>query len=226
VQCDKNRSPSKNAKVRAHSEKVGARTDYRMSWFVYILRCSDNSLYCGATTDVQLRTESHNTGTGARYTRSRLPVRLVWYRKTASKSEAFKEEFRIKRLHKAEKELLIRGQKGGELEYTNLVGGITMTKAEMVAKLAEETKVTKKVASAMLDTLVKTLQEGLKDGGKIRIDGLGTFAVADRKARNGVNPQTKAKIKIPATKAPVFRAAKALKDAVKPVPKKAGKKSK
>lgn len=90
-----------------------------------------------------------------------------------------------------------------------------MTKAELVSKLAEETKVTKKVAAAMLDSLVKTLQAGLKDGGKIRIYGLGTFAVADRKARTGVNPRTRAKIKIPATKAPVFRAAKALKDAAK-----------
>jgi DNA-binding protein HU-beta len=151
---------------------------------------------------------------------------VVWYRQATSKSEAFKEEFRIKRLYKAEKELLVSGQGDGEPEYSKLVGGIVMTKAELVGKLAEETKVTKKVASAMLDTLVKTLQSGLKDGGKIRIDGLGTFAVADRKARNGVNPQTKAKIKIPATKAPVFRAAKALKDAVKVVPKKAGKKSK
>jgi len=101
-----------------------------------------------------------------------------------------------------------------------------MTKAELVAKLAEETKVSKKVASAMLASLVKNLQSALKDGGRIRIDGLGTFAVADRKARTGVNAQTKAKIKIPATKAPVFRAAKALKEVVKPVPKKAGKKSK
>ncbi len=90
-----------------------------------------------------------------------------------------------------------------------------MTKAELVAKLAKETKVKKKVAAAMLDSLVKTVQAGLKDGGKIRIDGLGTFAVADRKARTGVNPQTGAKIKIPATRAPTFRAAKALKDAAK-----------
>jgi predicted GIY-YIG superfamily endonuclease/nucleoid DNA-binding protein len=197
-----------------------------MSWFVYILRCSDNSLYCGATTDLERRQEAHNAGTGARYTRSRLPVRIVWHMRTASKSEAFKEEFRIKRLQKGEKELLVTCQTGEELEYSNLVGGTTMTKAELVSKLAEETKVTKKVATAMLDTLVKTLQAGLKDGGRIRIDGLGTFAVADRKARNGVNPQTKAKIKIPATKAPVFRAAKALKEAVKEVPKKAGKKAK
>lgn len=90
-----------------------------------------------------------------------------------------------------------------------------MTKAELVSKLAAETKVTKKVAAAMLDSLVKTLQAGLKDGSKIRINGLGTFAVADRKARTGVNPQTGVKIKIPATKAPTFRAAKALKDAAK-----------
>jgi predicted GIY-YIG superfamily endonuclease/nucleoid DNA-binding protein len=197
-----------------------------MSWFVYLLRCSDNSLYCGTTTDLDRRLEAHNGGTGARYTRSRLPVRLVWHLQVTGKSEAFKEEFRIKRLDKAQKELLVASHPGGELEYSNPIGGITMTKAELVSKLAEETKVTKKVATAMLDTLVKTLQSGLKDGGKIRIDGLGTFAVADRKARNGVNPQTKAKIKIPATKAPVFRAAKALKDAVKPAAKKAGKKAK
>ena len=101
-----------------------------------------------------------------------------------------------------------------------------MTKAELVAKLAEEANVTKKVAATMLDNLVKTMQTSLKDGGSIRIDGLGTFAVSDRKARVGVNPQTRAKMNIPATKAPVFRAAKALKDAVKPIPKTAAKKSK
>jgi DNA-binding protein HU-beta len=101
-----------------------------------------------------------------------------------------------------------------------------MTKKELVAKLAEETKVTKKVAGEMLTSLVKTLQDTLKKGGSIRIDGLGTFAVVHRKARSGVNPQTRAKIKIPASKAPKFRAAKALKDAVKGVGKKAAKKTK
>jgi DNA-binding protein HU-beta len=148
------------------------------------------------------------------------------YGQATIKSGAFKEQFRTRRLYKAEKELLLASHQGGELEYSIPIGGISMTKAELVTKLAEETKVTKKVATALLDTLVRTLQSSLKDGGKIRIDGLGTFAVADRKARTGVNPQTRAKIKIPATKAPVFRAAKALKEAVKPVPKKAGKKSK
>ena len=99
-----------------------------------------------------------------------------------------------------------------------------MTKAELVAKLAEEGNVAKKAAAAILDGLVKTLQESLKAGEKIRIDGLGTFAVVDRKAREGVNPRTGAKLKIPETKAPAFRAAKALKEAVKPPVKKETKK--
>ncbi len=103
---------------------------------------------------------------------------------------------------------------------TEIIWGIEMTKSELVAKLAEEGKVAKKAAAAILDGLVKTLQESLKGGEKIRIDGLGTFVVVDRKARTGVNPQTRAKIKIPATKAPAFRASKALKDAVKPPAKK------
>ncbi|MGO9566468.1 MAG: GIY-YIG nuclease family protein [Desulfomonilaceae bacterium] len=83
-----------------------------MSWFVYILRRSDNSLYCGITTDLGRRIEAHSSGTGARYTRSRVPVQLVWYVRAASKSAAFKEEFRIKRLQKDEKELLVAPQPG------------------------------------------------------------------------------------------------------------------
>jgi predicted GIY-YIG superfamily endonuclease/nucleoid DNA-binding protein len=200
-----------------------------MSWFVYILRCSDSTLYCGITTNLARRVEAHNAGTGARYTRSRAPVQLVWFAQTQNKSDAFREEFRIKRLPKHEKELLVASQRSPEtvrLAMDISQGGIAMTKAEIVSKLAEDAKVTKKVAGAMLDSLVKTLQVGLKDGGKIRIDGLGTFVVVDRKARTGVNPQTGAKLQIPATKVPAFRAAKALKEAVKAVPKKAGRKAK
>ena len=72
-----------------------------------------------------------------------------------------------------------------------------------------------KSANAMFNSLVTAIKEGLKKEGKVRLDGLGTFVVAERKARTGVNPRTKAKIKIPATKAPLFRAAQALKDSVK-----------
>jgi predicted GIY-YIG superfamily endonuclease len=80
-----------------------------MSWKVYLLRCSDDSLYCGTTTDVERRLHEHNNGTGARYTRSRLPVQLVWRSDELTKSDAFKEEYRIKRLSKLMKEELAAG---------------------------------------------------------------------------------------------------------------------
>jgi putative endonuclease len=77
--------------------------------FVYLLRCGDDSLYCGWTTDVERRLAAHQAGTGGRYTRSRLPVVLAWSRELPSRSEAMSEEARIKRLPRAEKELLAAG---------------------------------------------------------------------------------------------------------------------
>ncbi len=85
-----------------------------MSWIVYILRCSDNSLYGGITTDLDRRLEAHSAGTGARYTRSRLPVQLVWFSEKPNKSEALQEEYRVKRLQKDEKERLVASQQGRE----------------------------------------------------------------------------------------------------------------
>jgi putative endonuclease len=77
-----------------------------MYWRVYLLRCFDGSLYCGVTTDIERRLSEHNQGVGSRYTRTRLPVRLVWQSRELSKSEAFKEEYRIKRLSKVMKEAM------------------------------------------------------------------------------------------------------------------------
>ena len=81
-----------------------------MSWRVYLLRCSDGSLYCGTTTDVDRRLHKHNLGVGSRYTRSKLPVSLVWSSGELTKSEAFKEEYRIKRLSKVMKEGIIHAR--------------------------------------------------------------------------------------------------------------------
>lgn len=91
-----------------------------------------------------------------------------------------------------------------------------MTKEQLVSQLAQDSDVSKKAASSVLASLVKAIHEALKKDGRIRIDGLGTFVVADRKARTGVNPQTQQKISISATKVPAFRAAKALKEVVRP----------
>jgi len=79
-----------------------------MSWYVYMLRCRDGSLYTGCTDDVFRRISVHNSGKGAKYTRSRLPVELVYHEEVPDKSAALKREIAIKRLQKQEREALIK----------------------------------------------------------------------------------------------------------------------
>lgn len=76
------------------------------SWFVYLLACRDGSLYCGATNDPWRRFLVHERGKGARYTRARLPVRLVFVQECASRSEALSLEHRLKRVPARVKRLL------------------------------------------------------------------------------------------------------------------------
>ncbi|MBQ8305368.1 MAG: GIY-YIG nuclease family protein [Blautia sp.] len=75
--------------------------------YVYLLRCADGSLYCGWTTDLEARLKAHNNGTGAKYTRSRRPVELVYFEEYADKHEALSREWHIKQLNRSEKEALI-----------------------------------------------------------------------------------------------------------------------
>ncbi len=89
-----------------------------------------------------------------------------------------------------------------------------MNKGELIAKIAEESKLTKKAAEAALDAFVSSVEGALKKGEKVQLVGFGTFEVRQRAARKGRNPQTKPEIKIPASKAPVFKAGKALKETV------------
>ncbi len=77
-------------------------------WHVYLLRCGDQSLYAGATNDLKKRVAAHNAGKGARYTRSRLPVKLVYSEKLPTRSRALKREFAVKRLSRAQKLALLR----------------------------------------------------------------------------------------------------------------------
>jgi putative endonuclease len=71
--------------------------------YVYLLKCSDSSLYCGWTTDLEQRITTHNSGRGAKYTRSRLPVELVYYEIFESRHEAMSRECQIKKLSRREK---------------------------------------------------------------------------------------------------------------------------
>ena len=75
--------------------------------FVYVLRCADDSLYTGYTTDIERRVEEHDCGEGAKYTRGRTPVELVHVECFASKSSAMAREYEVKQLNRRQKESLI-----------------------------------------------------------------------------------------------------------------------
>ena len=89
-----------------------------------------------------------------------------------------------------------------------------MNKTELVAAMAEKAGLSKKDAEAALKAFTETVAEELKKGEKIALVGFGTFEVSERAAREGRNPQTGATMKIAASKAPKFKAGKALKDMV------------
>ncbi len=78
------------------------------TWFVYILRCADGTLYTGITNDLSRRCEQHNAGTASRYTRSRLPVTLLYQEEPTTKGKALKRELAIKALSRKAKEALIQ----------------------------------------------------------------------------------------------------------------------
>jgi DNA-binding protein HU-beta len=90
-----------------------------------------------------------------------------------------------------------------------------MTKADLVARLAKDAKITKKAAETALMSFVGSIRESLKKGKRLSLVGFGTFSVGKRAARIGRNPQTGATIKIKASKTVRFKAGKAMKDAVR-----------
>ena len=89
-----------------------------------------------------------------------------------------------------------------------------MNKSELIAAISAKTGETKKEAEATLNAFVEVITNALVEGDKVQLVGFGSFEVRKRAARKGRNPQTKEEIKIPASKAPVFKAGKALKELV------------
>lgn len=81
-----------------------------MDWYVYMLRCADGSLYTGMTDDVPKRLAAHRAGKGAKYTRGRGPLELVYVERVCDRSQALKREYAIKRLPKGKKEGLCQGE--------------------------------------------------------------------------------------------------------------------
>lgn len=76
-------------------------------YFAYLVRCSDNSLYAGYTNNLEKREFAHNEGKGARYTRMRRPVKIVYFEEFKNRDEAMKREYQLKHLNKKQKERLI-----------------------------------------------------------------------------------------------------------------------
>lgn len=89
-----------------------------------------------------------------------------------------------------------------------------MNKTELIAATAQAAGVTKKDAERVLNAALDTVTAALADGGKVQLSGFGIFEVKDREARIGRNPRTKEPVQIPATRTPVFKPSKALKDTV------------
>ena len=80
------------------------------NWYLYILRCGDGTLYTGITTDVEKRLEVHRSGKGAKYTRGRAPLELVYREECGSHSDALKREIAVKKLSRTDKEQMIGNQ--------------------------------------------------------------------------------------------------------------------
>lgn len=78
-------------------------------YYTYILECADKTLYCGYTTDLERRIRAHNSGAGAKYTRARTPVKLVYFEELGTLSEALRRECAIKKLSREKKLRLIQG---------------------------------------------------------------------------------------------------------------------
>jgi DNA-binding protein HU-beta len=89
-----------------------------------------------------------------------------------------------------------------------------MTKADLITQVAAKADMTKKDAEKALTAVIDSITETLAKGEKVQLVGFGTFEVRERAAREGINPQTKQKIKIEATKVPAFKAGRALKETV------------
>lgn len=90
-----------------------------------------------------------------------------------------------------------------------------VNKDALVAEISAKLELSKKDVEAVIDTMVESITKSLQGGSKVTLTGFGTFKVSQRAAREGINPQTKAKLQIPAMTVPKFTAGKALKEAVR-----------
>jgi len=135
------------------------------NWTVYLVRCSDNSLYCGITNDLDSRLLGHNSGKGAKYTRSRRPVELVAFSPQMTRSDALKLEYKIKRLP-ADKKLSELAGKETQMTLKQDMKAIQKEFKELGKKVDKLTKAVEKAektqAKAVKANTVKKATAGKK----------------------------------------------------------------
>ena len=188
------------------------------TWFIYLLECADGSLYTGITVDVAARLIAHQSGKGARYTRSHKPVRLLASAPVGTKSQALKAELNIKRRPKALKLPAVQSLASPNLHPHE--SAPAMNKSELIESIANAAELTKTEAERALNATIDSIVKAVAKGDTVTLVGFGSFKSVKRAARVGRNPATGAELKIPASISPKFTAGATFKTAV------AGKKAK
>jgi DNA-binding protein HU-beta len=181
-------------------------------WYLYLLECTDGSLYTGITTDVTRRYLAHLSGKGARYTRSHKPVRLLASSPIGTHSAALRAEMALKRLPKNQKIVAI--QSFAKPRSTNHQGEITMNKSELAETIAKGAELSKADAERALNATIDAVVKAVAKGDTVTLIGFGTFKSVKRAARTGRNPATGAALKIAASTSPKFTAGATFKTAV------------
>jgi DNA-binding protein HU-beta len=188
------------------------------TWFIYLLECVDGSLYTGITVDVAARLVAHQSGKGARYTRSHQLLRLLASAPAGTRSAALKAELAIKRLPRDKKLPAIQSlasQVSPQPERSK-----HMNKSELIEAVAKNAELSKTDAEKALNAIITTVVKAVAKGDTVTLVGFGTFKSVKRAARTGRNPATGAALKIAASTSPKFTAGATFKTAV------AGKKAK
>jgi DNA-binding protein HU-beta len=181
-------------------------------WHLYLLECVDGSLYTGVTIDVAARLIAHQTGKGARYTRSHKPMHLLASAPVGTKSEALKAELVIKRLPRDQ--MLPAVQSLASQNSYNSESPSSMNKSELIEAIAQSAELTKADAERTLNATIETVVKTVAKGDTVTLVGFGTFKSVKRAARTGRNPATGAALKIAASTSPKFTAGATFKAAV------------
>lgn len=188
------------------------------TWFIYLLECVDGSLYTGIAVDVAARLVAHQSGKGARYTRSHKPLRLLASVPVGTRSAALKAELAIKRFPKDKKLAAVQSLASQVSHQPDR--SKHMNKSELIEAVAKNAELSKADAEKALNAVIATVVKAVAKGDSVTLVGFGTFKPVKRAARTGRNPATGAALKIAASTAPKFTAGATFKTAV------AGKKAK